>query len=274
MADEIRFVEANGLRFAYLEDGSGPLVLLLHGFPDTAHTWDDLRPRLAARGYRAVSPYMRGYHPTGIPPRDADQETLARDPLALIEALGARDAIVVGHDFGASAAYGAAALGPDRVKQLFVLAIPHPAALKPSPKKLWGARHFAAYKLPGAANRFARNDFAALPAICRRWSPTWKPDPLEFDAVRESFSNRASLNAAFGYYRKLSPIPSASLRARITVPAVVFVGLDDPMVKPADFRGAARMFSNEYIVEEVPGGHFMHREHPETFAERLLAHLD
>ena len=270
---EIQTVDANGLTFAYLEEGTGPLVLMLHGFPDTAHTWDHLRPLIAAKGFRAVSPFMRGYHPSGIPDRDADQETLARDPLALIEALGAPDAVVIGHDWGAAAAYGAAALGPDRVKKLFVIGIPHPAALKPSLKKLWGVRHFAVYKLPGAPDRFARNDFAALAAICRRWSPQWNPDPAEFDAVRASFANRASLNAAFGYYRKLSPIPSASLKARITVPTVVFAGLHDPIAAPSDYRGAARMFENEYIVEEVPGGHFMHREHPETFAERLLAHL-
>ena len=273
MADAIHFVDANGLKFAYLEEGSGPLVLMLHGFPDTAHTWDDLRPRIAAKGYRVVTPFMRGYHPTAIPDRDADQETLARDPLGLIEALGARDAIVIGHDWGASAAYGAAALGPDRVTKLFVIGIPHPAALKPMMKKLWGVRHFAVYKLPGAPDRFARNDFAALPAICRRWSPAWDPDPEEFDAVRACFSNRASLNAAFGYYRKLSPRPSASLKARITVPTVVFAGLDDPVAEPADYRGAARMFAGDYVVEEVPGGHFMHREHPEVFAERLLTHL-
>src|ERR1700752_3742486 len=120
MTDAIRFVDANGLNFDYLENGSGPLVLMLHGFPDTAHSWDDLRPRIAAQGYRAVSPFMRGYHPTGIPERDPDQETLARDPLAWIEALGARDAILIGHDWGAATAYGAAALGPDRVKKLFV----------------------------------------------------------------------------------------------------------------------------------------------------------
>src|ERR1700741_2532916 len=273
MADEIRFVEANRLRSADLGDVSGPLVLMLHGFPDTAHTWDDLRPRIAAGGYRAVSPFMRGYHPSAIPDRDSDQETLARDPLALIDALGAPDAIVIGHDWGASAAYGAAALGPDRVRKLFAIGIPHPAALKPSPKKLGPPRHFAVYKLPGAPNRFARNDFAALPAIYRRWSPTWKPDPEEFDAVRASFSNPASLNAAFGYYRKLSPIPSASLKTRITVPTVAFAGLGDPIVAPSDYRGAARMFASDYVVEEVPGGHFMHREHPDVFAERLLAHL-
>lgn len=273
MADAIRFVDVNGLNFACIEQGSGPLVLMLHGFPDTAHTWDDLRPRIAANGYRAVSPFMRGYHPTAIPDRDPDQETLARDPLALIDALGASDAIVIGHDWGALAAYGAAALGPDQVKKLLVIAIPHPASLKPSLTKLWRGRHFVAYKLPGASNRFARNDFAALPAIYRRWSPMWNPDPTEFDAVRASFSNRASLNAAFGYYRKLSAIPTASLKAPITVPVIAFAGLDDPMVAPSDYRSAARMFESEYIVEEVPGGHFMHREHPEAFAERLLTHL-
>jgi pimeloyl-ACP methyl ester carboxylesterase len=273
MGDEIQFVGANGLRFGYLEEGSGPLVLMLHGFPDTAHTWDDLRPRIAAKGYRAVSPFMRGYNPSAIPDRDTNEDTLARDTLALIEALGARDAIVIGHDFGALAGYGAAGLGPDRVTKLFAVAIPHPATLKPSPRKLLGVRHFAAYKLPGAADRFARNDFAALPAICRRWSPSWNPDPTEFDAVRACFSDRASLNAAFGYYRTFSPIPSPLLKVRITVPTVVFAGLDDPVAEPSDYHGAARMFQNEYIVEEVPGGHFMHREHPKVFAERLLTHL-
>src|ERR1700755_1916598 len=108
MAAAIHFVDANGLKFAYLEEGSGPRVLMLQGFPDAAHSWDDLRPRIAAAGYRAVSPFLRGYHPSAIPDRDPDQETLARDPLALIEALGARDAVVIGHDFGATSAYGAA----------------------------------------------------------------------------------------------------------------------------------------------------------------------
>src|SRR3954467_2494594 len=129
MADEIHFVDANGLRFAYLEEGTGPLVLLLHGFPDTAHTWDDVRPRIAAKGYRAVSPFMRGYHPTAVPRRDADQETIDTDALALIEALGAPSAIVIGHDGGASAAYGAASRAPDRVQKLVVVGIPHPATI-------------------------------------------------------------------------------------------------------------------------------------------------
>ncbi|WP_101953381.1 alpha/beta fold hydrolase [Mycobacterium intracellulare] len=136
---------------------------MLHGFPDTAHTWDNLRPRVAAKGYLAVSPFMRGYHPSAIPNRDTDQQTLARDALALIKAFDARDAIVIGHDWGAAAAYGAAALSPHQVNKLLVIGSPHPAAVKPSLKKLWALRHFAAYKLPGAPNRFARNNSQRSP---------------------------------------------------------------------------------------------------------------
>jgi pimeloyl-ACP methyl ester carboxylesterase len=268
----IDYVDANGIRFAFLSEGSGPLVLLLHGFPDTAHTWDDVRPRLAARGYRAVSPFMRGYHPTGIPDRDADVETLAKDVLALIVALGEKAAIVVGHDWGAMAAYGAATLGPDRVSKLFVLAIPHPATLLPTPRKVWGVRHFLAYKLPGAPKRFARDGFAALPEIVRRWSPAWNPPESELGAVRECFANERSLEAAFGYYRAFGATPRF-FKQTIKVPTVVFSGLQDGVADVSDYRRAAKMFEKGYAIEEVPGGHFLHREHPDVFAERLLAHL-
>jgi pimeloyl-ACP methyl ester carboxylesterase len=272
-AADLRYVDANGLRFAYLEQGTGPLVLLLHGFPDTAHTWGAVRARLASSGFRAVSPFMRGYRPSAIPDRDADAETLGRDALELICALGESSAIVVGHDWGASAAYGAAALDPQRVRQLVTLAIPHPATLRATPAKVWGVRHFITYKFPGAAARFARNDFAALPAIYRRWSPTWDPAPEEFAGVRACFADRASLDAAFGYYRALRFAPPAFLKRTLPMPAVAFVGTDDPTATRDDFDHAASMFSGSYAVEEVPGGHFLHREHPEAFIERLVLRL-
>lgn len=267
-------VEANGIRFAYLEQGDGPLVLLFHGFPDTAHTWDDVLPRLADAGYRAVAPFMRGYHPTEVPDEDADGETLGRDVLALIDALGGGEpAIVIAHDWGASAAYSAAALGPEKIAKLFALAIPHPATIEPTLKMLWGVRHFLAYKLPGAPARFAADDFAALPAIYRRWSPAWSPDASEFDAVKECFGHPESLNAAFGYYRKLPLRPPGYLKAKLPMDTVCFAGTDDPLLEPSVYHRAARKFAGEYTVEEMPGGHFLHREHPETFAELLLKHL-
>jgi len=104
MGDGVRFVEANGLRFGYLESGQGPLVLLVHGFPDTAYSWDATRPALAAAGFRAVGLFTRGYAPTDVPKEEAyDSDTLGRDLIALIRTLGGEPAIVVGHDWGAPA---------------------------------------------------------------------------------------------------------------------------------------------------------------------------
>jgi pimeloyl-ACP methyl ester carboxylesterase len=270
---QIQRISANGLGFAFLEEGAGPLVLLLHGFPDTAHTWDDVRPKIAAKGYRVVSPFMRGYHPTEVPADDADQHTLSRDVLALIEALGAKSAIVIGHDWGASAAYGAVALDPSKIAKLFILAIPHPATVKPTFAKVWGVRHFFAYKMMGAGGRFAKSDFAALRAIYARWSPAWTPADAEFAAVRASFANRASLEAAFGYYRKLRFDWPKDMRGPIAVPTVVFAGTDDPIAEVSDYEHARKAFTGPYAIETMPGGHFLHREHPEIFAEKLLRYL-
>ncbi len=192
MADAIRFVEANGLKFAYLEEGSGPLVLMLHGFPDTAHTWDDLRPRIAAKGYRAVSPFTRGYHPTAIPDRDADQETLARDALALIEALGASEAVIIGHDFGAAAAYGAAALGPDRVKKLFAARHPPPGDAQAVAETALGRPPLCGVQATGCGEplraqrlRGVARDLQAMVAGLEPRSERIRPGPRELLEPRE-----------------------------------------------------------------------------------------
>jgi pimeloyl-ACP methyl ester carboxylesterase len=91
--------------------------------------------------------------------------------------------------------------------------------------------------------------------------------------VRTAFSDPASLRAAFGYYRQLRFRPQSFLRKKIEVPTVAFAGLDDNIVGPADYTDAKRMFAADYVVEEMRGGHFMHREYPDEFAAKLLAHL-
>ncbi|MBO0774134.1 MAG: alpha/beta fold hydrolase, partial [Actinobacteria bacterium] len=110
----------NGLEFGLLEAGSGPLALCLHGFPDTAHTWGRLLPVLAKAGFHAVAPFMRGYAPTAVPADGAYHVgALAADAVALHEALGGdADAVLIGHDWGAEAAYAAAAYAPGRWQRL------------------------------------------------------------------------------------------------------------------------------------------------------------
>src|ERR1044072_1420855 len=105
-------IEANGLLFAYLEAGpaDGPLALCLHGFPDSAWTWRDLLPALADAGFRAVAPFTRGYAPSSVPADGRYQlAVLAQDAIALHEALGGDgDAVLIGHDWGATTAFVAA----------------------------------------------------------------------------------------------------------------------------------------------------------------------
>jgi pimeloyl-ACP methyl ester carboxylesterase len=267
---EHKLVAANGLQFGYLEAGSGPLVLLLHGFPDTAHTWDRAMQQLAAAGFRAVAPFMRGYHPTQIPGDGAyDTDTLAKDVVALIEALGEKEAIVVGHDWGASAAYGAAAIAPERVKQLVVFAIPHPKSMTPTPRLLWKVRHFFALRRKNAAAMAQRNEHAYIDELWQRWSPGWTIPAEETARVKEAFRQPGCLEAACAYYKFISPRLPKSHLLPITVPTVAFAGESD-MISPRRYEKARHLFTSSYEVVQVPGGHFMHREHADHVIPELV----
>ena len=126
MVVRARMVAANGLEFGLLEAGTGPLALCLHGFPDSAHTWRHLLPALAEAGFHAVAPFQRGYAPTAVPD-DACYSigALVADAVALHRVLGGDgQAVLIGHDWGAEAAYGAASFAPDRWRRVVTLGIP------------------------------------------------------------------------------------------------------------------------------------------------------
>jgi pimeloyl-ACP methyl ester carboxylesterase len=171
-----RTVTANGLQFGVLEAGTGPLALCLHGFPDSAYTWRYLLPALAEAGFHAVAPFMRGYAPTAIP-ADGCYElgALIADAVGLHDALGGDEqAVLIGHDWGAETAYGAAAFAPGRWRRVVTLAVP-PLALD--------RRIFADYdqlkrffylfflKAPFADAVVAADDMAFLDRLWQDWSP-------------------------------------------------------------------------------------------------------
>lgn len=266
-------IEANGMRFGYHLLGEGPLLLTLHGFPDTARAWGPVMAPLATAGYTVVAPYLRGYAPSDIPAGDTKVDDLGRDLVALIDAFGAENAIVVGHDWGAAASYAAAALAPERISRLVTVALPHPAGFKPKITDYWPARHFVTFKTKSAPARFIAEDFRGLRAIYRRWSPRWEMSDDDLaDSIR-CLSNPDSLNAVFGYYRAADRKPSPLMRRRIDLPTVAFAGQSDGVVPLRAFGEAAGRFTGDYRVVELPGGHFLHREDPALFAERLLEEL-
>jgi pimeloyl-ACP methyl ester carboxylesterase len=270
----MQVVRANGLRFSYIEEGRGPLVLLLHGFPDTPQTWDKTRPALAEAGFRAVSPFMRGYAPTEVPKEpEYDADTLGRDVLGLIEALGEERAFVVGHDWGAVAAYSAAGLQPTSLRMLITVAVPHPASFVLTPQILWGFRHILRLRRQGICEKLRAEDLRYVDELVRRWSPDWNIPPAETDAAKRSLREPGSLEAATGYYRALSLRLSRGQRARVRVPAVAFAGRSD-VVPPSAFERARRRYLAHYEIILMPGGHFMHRESPEHFSRELVRVLN
>ena len=157
---EQRVVTANGVQFSYFESGpaDGPLALCLHGFPDTAYTWRFLLPELAAAGFHAVAPFLRGYAPTAIPSDGRYQiGALARDANSLHAALGGTDdAVIIGHDWGAPIAANSALLRPDIFPAVALLSVPYTPRGRRKPTDIFaemGAEEFyiSYFQAPGRA---------------------------------------------------------------------------------------------------------------------------
>src|SRR5689334_10470390 len=207
-------IRANGVAFAVLEAGSGPLALCLHGFPDTAHTWRHLLPRLADAGYHAVAPFMRGYAPTAVAGDGCySLGALIADANALHDGLGADEAaVLIGHDWGAEAAYGAAAFAPERWSRLVTLAIP-PLSMDPGLfsdyEQLKRFFYMYLFTQPGAEEMVAAEGMEFLDRLWADWSPGYDAGD-DLARVKESLAVRPNLSAAIDYYRAALGAPAES----------------------------------------------------------------
>ncbi len=266
---------AGGQAFRFVDSGEGPLVLLLHGFPDLPSGWDSIRARLNAAGFRTVAPYLRGYHPATFSDRGFDTSDLADDVVLLLDALGEATAVVIGHDWGADATYSAAAKHPDRVTRMVALGIPHPLTLEPSLGAAWAGRHFAYFKLPWAQASARLFRLRMVERLYRRWAPRWTGpdrDRSVADAV-EAFGDPEVLRGALSYYKALRPGHSL-YRTRIDVPGLVVGGADEPPALQRGYAATPRRFTASCEVLVLDGaGHWPHRENEEAFLEALLAFL-
>ncbi len=266
---------ADGQAFVFAESGEGPPVLLMHGFPDTPHGWERTANALADAGHRAVRPWLRGYHPeTIVPDRSYDVVTLGRDPLALLDALGEREAVLVGHDWGAVLAYSAATQAPERVRAIVPIAFPHPVDLPRNPATLWDARHFVGLNMPLAERRVRRSGFAYLDRVYRRWAPVWTgPDrDASLAAAKRALSDPRTLREALGYYRAVSLRAPPEVRRRPSVPGLVVAGTTD--LDPSVYRAtAAGLGPGSDSLIAAGAGHWPHREQEDAFIARLLEFL-
>ena len=272
-------VEVNGTRFAFLEAGDGPLVLLLHGFPDNAWTWSHQLPALARAGYRAVAPFMRGYPPTAVPADGRyDMVALGEDVAGLARALGGGPAYVVGHDWGAIATYAAIGLSPSSIRAAAVIGVTHPNRFRAplgSPAQIHHAFHFWFFQMPGLAEAaVAANDLAFVDYLWQYWSPRLHDAAHIARVKRDTLGIPGAVEAALGYYRALAraaydrPFPPEILGS-FGVPTLSIWGGDDPARVTAE--GEEVSFTGPYRREVVErSAHFVHREEPDAVSRLIL----
>ena len=272
-------IEANGLRFTSDMAGpaDGPLVLLLHGFPQTRHTWRAELPALAAAGYRACAPDQRGYS-AGARPEGIDSyrtELLVADALAVADALDAPEFHLVGHDWGGALAWFIAARHADRVISLSAISRPHPAAfisaMRDDPDQPHRSRHHPAFQRPEATDELLADNAARLRRALARGAV---PD-ADIDAYLDTLGRRDALDAAMNWYRAMG---RSELQFADTPPAGVptmFVwGSQDATVGRMAAEKTADYVTGPYRFAELPGvNHFVTDEAPGAFTGLLLAHL-
>ena len=283
-----RDVSANGVRLHAAEAGEGPLVLLLHGFPQFWWTWRHQLTGLPSAGLRVVAPDLRGYGASDKPPRGYDLPTAAADAAAVIRALGETEAVVVGSDWGGLVGWTMAALHPRSVRKLVVVSAAHPRRLRESVRDP-GQRRAFAYALPFQLprlpeRRFGRTDDDPVAHLMRRWAgPSWVNTADFADAVRRYRSASRIPQAAYGameYYRwagrsQLRPDGlrfARRMAAPVTAPTLQLHGALDRYVLPATARGSDRYVAGAYEWRELTRvGHFPQEESPAEVTAAIAA---
>jgi pimeloyl-ACP methyl ester carboxylesterase len=282
-------VKANDITFHFLAMGEGPLVLCLHGFPDNAHTYRYLLPALAQAGFRGVAPFMRGYAPTEAPKDGRYQSVLlAQDAVALITALGAKNAFLVGHDWGALATYGAAALAPEQVNKIVTVAAAHPGtllgAMATSYDMIKGGWHAYFFQMPFAEQAVAANDYEFLERWWRDASPEYNPPKEIMESVKATFRQPGVATAALNYYRHtfnpanrdpaLQALQERMGTSPTPVPTLAFHGTKDRPGRLQAFNAMDHLFPKGIEKVILPGtGHFLHLEKPEQVNQRIVEFL-
>lgn len=274
-----------GFEMAIRHCGTGPLVVCLHGFPDTAETWHGLLPALASAGYHAVAPFMRGYAPSGVPADDAyNAYTLAKDVVALADALApGAPFYLVGHDWGAITGYATASLAGERLAAMVTAAVPPTSRFLANmrPAQMRRSWYMGFFQLAGIAERaLAARDMALIDRLWRDWSPGWAFTKADIAPVKAALAAPANRRAALRYYRALPGLlvdkrqRERVMAWRTAVPTRIVYGEADGCIGPDIFAGSQNCFDGPFDMQALAAGHFMHREDPAAFERLVLGWLD
>jgi pimeloyl-ACP methyl ester carboxylesterase len=283
-----RTVRANGIAMHVAELGSGPLVLLLHGFPQFWWAWRRQLVDLADAGFRAVAVDLRGFGATDKPPRGYDAPNLAADLAALVTSLGEQDAMVVGNDLGGLLAWAMAANHREVVRSMVLLGAAHPlrlrAAIARDPEQRRASGYaLRTFQLPRRPESLLTRDSRWVRHLFDTWTgPRWRGTPgYRADVERYAEAVRIPQVAfcASEHFRWLvRSLPradgrrfAASLRRPVSAPVLHLHGDFDTCVLPSTARGSGQYVTGTYEYRVLDGvGHFPHDEVPELISGELL----
>jgi pimeloyl-ACP methyl ester carboxylesterase len=259
------YADSDGVRIHYAALGEGPLVVLVHGFPDFWYTWRHQMAELA-RSYQTVAIDLRGYNrsdkPEGV--ESYDMALLAGDVVAVIRHLGREKATVVGHDWGGAIAWTLAMSRPEVVERLIVLNLPHPRGLlrelAGNPEQERASAYAREFQKPDAHRSLSAEALAF-----------WVTDPAAREKYVEAF-RRSDFEAMLHYYKRnypREPYPDVPL-PKVQAPVLIIHGLNDPFLLPGALDGTWQWVEDTLTVVTVPGaGHFVQQDASELVTRTI-----
>ena len=270
-APQDRYAANDGVRIHYVVAGKGPLVVMIHGFPDYWATWKPLMGVLQAAGYRTAALDGRGYNlsdkPEGV--EAYAMPNLVGDVAAVIAAEGAKDAVVVGHDWGAAIAWQVAIQRPDLVNRLVILSVPHPAGfgreMAGNAEQQKNSQYARSFQTPGFEKNLTAEGLAG-----------WVKDPAERAGYVEAF-RRSSLAGMLNYYRANYPSGSgaaapdtASVPPPVQSPVLVIHGMKDKALSAAGHAGTWDHMARDTTLLMIPDADHFVQHDAEALVNRTI----
>jgi len=252
------YADSNGVKIHYAVLGSGPLIVMIHGFPDYWYTWRNQMEDLS-KNYRVAAMDLRGYNmsdkPRGV--ENYDMKLLVGDVLAVIHHLGQQKAIVVGHDWGGAIAWTVAMNAPEAVDRLIILNLPHPRGLvrelANNPQQQQNSQYARNFQQADAASKLTAEGLAG-----------WVTDAAAKAKYVAAF-RRSDFEAMLNYYKRNYPRPPYDLpegwTPKVKAPVLEIHGLNDKALLPDALNGTWEWLEKDFTLVTVPGaGHFVQQD--------------
>ncbi|HET9440973.1 MAG TPA: alpha/beta hydrolase [Longimicrobiales bacterium] len=271
-----RFAHCNGIRIRYVESGSGPSVVFLHGFPDFSYSWRYQMPALTSAGYRCIAPDLRGYNESDKPPhvRDYRMSELVHDVTDFIANVAGGKAGVVGHDWGGVIGWHLAMQEPARVRRLVILNAPHPARLRQAlrtPAQLLRFWYTGAFQIPFLPELVLSSlHFRLLTRAAAR-------NEAEREIYEEALSQPGALTSALNYYRaafRALVKGQAQPITRSTTPTLVLWGEKDRALASKLVEGLDRYVEHVEVRRFPQLGHWLHIDRPDLINPEIVNFLN